>query len=364
MLPGTIGRLKRSFLGSALLVLLLGLFAVVSAAPPGNVTLVYFRGESLGDAARLEWQTATELDTAAFKIERANDAGGPFTYVTEIGLVPAQGDAAAGHTYEVTDTSAETGATYWYRLIEVELDNSERRLQTIEVAILTTPTPAPVGGGPADATETPPPSSTPAASGTPAATVEQTPGTATDTPSASSTTLAQGGATNTPRATATPAPADEETDQGVAATFVTPTRFSNNGGRGAGSGGATAVAQSTLPSEEYPGPSPTASSAEGYPFDAQQLGPTQPPSSAGNTGAGTLSTVPPALGSGASAGERTVGSGSDGNVAEAAQSNGGSTVGRILLWIGFVFALLIFAAGAFFAIVLSTRRPPQKPPEA
>lgn len=327
-----------------------GLFAAVDAAPRLSVSLVYFRGESLDDAARLEWQTATELNTAGFKIRRANDAGGPFQDLSQIGLLGAQGSASSGHTYEAIDDTADNGNTYWYRLVEIEADNSETDLETIELSIAAEPTSEPIGGGESGATATPIPTSTTAPTNTP-----QPDATSTSTdagPSPTATATLQTGATNTPAPTAT-------NDEGAGLDPPpSPTRFTTREAT-TGAAGPTAIAQATEAPDGYPGVDPEngESPPEGYPAATAGVEEQTTPfeSQEGLPGAGSA-TSDSSVGSGPLSGGRTVGENSEtGGIEEANAAESGS-LGRILLWIGFAVSLLIFVGGAFFAILLSTRK--------
>ncbi len=100
------------------------------------VTLLYFRGTGQNDAVKLEWATATELSTAGFQIERATQKAGPFQLLDEIGFVPSEAppDGLTGAEYlEVDRDGIVNGKTYWYVLIEIEIDGTENRTEPISV---------------------------------------------------------------------------------------------------------------------------------------------------------------------------------------------------------------------------------------
>lgn len=163
---------------------------------PTAITLRSFTGTALDNAARLIWETATENNTQAFKLERANSVSGPYEFLSDIGLIIARGNPALGATYVVTDTNVLNNNTYWYKLVEIEEDNSERELAVIELRIEPVGGILPGGGG-GGATNTPPPTSTNVPTETPVSSVTFTP-----TPSA---TPAPGTPTATPEPpTATP----------------------------------------------------------------------------------------------------------------------------------------------------------------
>jgi len=166
----------------AIILLIIGILpSLVNASRPRAVTLIYFRGSGMDHAIRLEWATATELDTAGFFIERASSSGGAFFQLDSIGFIPSSATAGGlvGAEYEaVDDDGVVNGATYWYSLVEVELDGSENRSETISV-VAGEPEPTATSDPGATATNVPTASATsPGSSGsTPTATAPQSSGT-------------------------------------------------------------------------------------------------------------------------------------------------------------------------------------------
>lgn len=329
----------------------LGLAVQASAHPSLAVTLIYFRGTALDNSARLEWETGTESDTAAFEIQRSENAGGPFSTLSEIGLVPATGTVSSGATYQVIDETALNGNVYWYRLVEVLFDNSRNALETIEVQISIDPTSVPVGGDTGNSTSTPIPTSTqpPTATPQPSATASPpvpTPtagvaGAATQTSTASgpAASATRPRATNTPQATATAF----STDAAGAQSTTSAGSSESSANIADAAGNSTAIAQVTLTPESlstaYPGPA-TGGTA---PTNAQPTGETYP-GGIGDSGA-TQDSVS-GIGSNAAAGD----SGAE------AESETPANSSSLLLWVGFLVALLIFAGGVFYSIVLFARR--------
>ncbi len=74
----------------------------------------------------VDWQTASEVNTAGFLLYRADNAAGPGEKITP-DLIPVQGDALTGGDYHYTDGSVITGQTYYYWLEEVETSGSVNR---------------------------------------------------------------------------------------------------------------------------------------------------------------------------------------------------------------------------------------------
>ncbi len=332
-----------SLVSGLILLALLGFGGLKSTAQsPTAVGLRYFRGVPLDNSVRLEWETGTEQNTAAFKIMRAPSAAGPFEFLENIGLVPAVGNTQAGATYERVDDTAENGSTYWYQLVEVETNNNEVILATIEVFV------DPPSGGidPPGGGNEPPPAST----SLPTSTTEPT---ATPSP------------TDTPASSDTPEPTPEntleptETPELATTTFTprplgpTPTAFrfgtATPAGPGAGAAGVgVPVAEAAgLPGQQgYPAVtgSPVVIQATSYPAG------TPFPQGAATTGPGDGATNN-SLGGPATA------TGIAGSIGAAGQEDSANaTSSRLLLWLGFAGGLLILTGGIFFSIFLATRR--------
>jgi len=112
------------------LVGLLLLFAVVRPfAARATVVLVDMTATAQADGTILvEWETATELDIAAFRLYRASTASGPWTEDRIVDEQPAQGDGTTGATYTFTDTDVRAGQTYYYLLEAVDTSGTPTKL--------------------------------------------------------------------------------------------------------------------------------------------------------------------------------------------------------------------------------------------
>ncbi|HET7376861.1 MAG TPA: hypothetical protein VFK30_09145, partial [Anaerolineae bacterium] len=86
------------FFAAALALILL--FSLLARSAYAAITLLYFRANIADPAIRLEWATATELDTSGFYIGRGQSVGGPFTHLPNPddpnGFVWHQGDGIVG----------------------------------------------------------------------------------------------------------------------------------------------------------------------------------------------------------------------------------------------------------------------------
>lgn len=87
---------------------------------------------------KIEWRTETEVDTAGFNVYRSTSPDGQYVKINEQ-LIPGQGSATSGASYEFVDEQVEVGQTYYYRLEDVELDNSTERHEVIEHTVPFTP---------------------------------------------------------------------------------------------------------------------------------------------------------------------------------------------------------------------------------
>jgi hypothetical protein len=80
----------------------------------------------------VDWETASELDTAGFNLYRSEQAEGPFERINP-SLIPASPDPLVGGEYSYTDREVEVGRVYYYRLEEVETSGKTTQTGPIEV---------------------------------------------------------------------------------------------------------------------------------------------------------------------------------------------------------------------------------------
>jgi aminopeptidase N len=72
----------------------------------------------------LEWTTESELDNAGFNILRADKKKGEYIQINE-SLIPAEGSATAGVSYEYIDSSVQNGKKYFYKLEDIDLNGGD-----------------------------------------------------------------------------------------------------------------------------------------------------------------------------------------------------------------------------------------------
>jgi hypothetical protein len=177
---------RRYLLLGSIALTLLAFSTQVLAEVPRAVSLLYFRGGGLEQAVLLEWATASELDTAGYRLERAEAANGTFQTLDQIGIVPAIGDSLQGAEYDAMDgNSVQNGTVYWYKLIEIEFDGTENPVGPISVtAGHQEPTATVASSSTAQSSPTTAGGSAPTATGTPS----PTPTGDASTPDSSATT--------------------------------------------------------------------------------------------------------------------------------------------------------------------------------
>jgi hypothetical protein len=80
----------------------------------------------------INWETETEFNTAGFNIYKSEDKIGPFEQINS-SLIPSSSDAATGGSYSFVDENVRRDQTYYYRLEDVEFDNSKELHEQISI---------------------------------------------------------------------------------------------------------------------------------------------------------------------------------------------------------------------------------------
>jgi len=92
------------------------------------VQLVSFEGEKIDKSVLLTWQTASELNSNYFIVERSNDG----VNFENIAVINAAGNSNTLLTYSFTDNSPAIGNNY-YRLKQVDVDAQYQYFKTVVV---------------------------------------------------------------------------------------------------------------------------------------------------------------------------------------------------------------------------------------
>ena len=88
---------------------------------PLSVDLTDFSAAWQGDAVLVRWETAQELDNLGFNLYRSDTDMGPWVKLNDA-LIPSQNPGAVfGAVYEWLDADVTPGATYFYRLEDVDI---------------------------------------------------------------------------------------------------------------------------------------------------------------------------------------------------------------------------------------------------
>ncbi|MEZ4900397.1 MAG: T9SS type A sorting domain-containing protein [Spirosomataceae bacterium] len=93
------------------------------------VQLIYFRGKSEGNRVRLNWATATEINSEYFYVERSTD----LKQFDAIGKITSAGDSRKRIEYSFLDESPLPGVNY-YRLKQVDRDGTSEFSKIIAVS--------------------------------------------------------------------------------------------------------------------------------------------------------------------------------------------------------------------------------------
>lgn len=103
------------------------------------VIISSFTAAWVGDDVVVEWETASELDTAGFYVQRSDSQNGIYIRITE--LITAEGDDISGASYQYLDLNAISGNTYWYKLETIDLNQESEYYPPVSaIPITITPT--------------------------------------------------------------------------------------------------------------------------------------------------------------------------------------------------------------------------------
>jgi hypothetical protein len=108
------------------------------------ITFVSFTGRAVNNTSLLQWQSANEVNTSYFAIQRSNDG----IHFTGIGKVKAAGNSVSFNNYSFTDNIPSNSINY-YRLKETDIDGAFSYSIIISVnfmygnALMVYPNPAP-----------------------------------------------------------------------------------------------------------------------------------------------------------------------------------------------------------------------------
>lgn len=95
------------------------------------VELISFTGQMVHGTSLLNWQTATEINTAYFNVERSLDG----IYFTTVGTVNAAGNSTVVKGYNFSDTYTGPENSIYYRLQEVDKDGKKWASKIVKLSV-------------------------------------------------------------------------------------------------------------------------------------------------------------------------------------------------------------------------------------
>ena len=112
-----------------------GVWDNVDIGSPGNifgdqtlpVELTSFTAKAGDRFVQLRWSTASELDNQGFKILRSEEKKGLYDKIDSWETNPAlrgAGTSTEEHSYQFVDHSVFNGVTYWYKLVDVDVNGA------------------------------------------------------------------------------------------------------------------------------------------------------------------------------------------------------------------------------------------------
>jgi hypothetical protein len=98
------------------------------------VLLTSFRAYEAGGQVVVEWETASEIGTVGFYLLRLDEETGKYLKLNNK-LLPGLLHSPQGGVYRYVDEGAESGGTYTYRLVEVEVRGKKRTYGPFTVTV-------------------------------------------------------------------------------------------------------------------------------------------------------------------------------------------------------------------------------------
>lgn len=121
---------------------------IIIIQEPTAVELLSFRGQAVGRAIRLIWETGLELNTWGFHLWRSTTGNRTDALRITPSLIPSTGSSSQGSVYSFTDQTVEPGIRYTYWLQELEVDGTTHEYGPIQSGIdLDIPGEPETGGG-------------------------------------------------------------------------------------------------------------------------------------------------------------------------------------------------------------------------
>lgn len=94
-----------------------------TTAEPTLITLASFTATASNREILIQWSTDSEINNAGFNIYRAESEKEGYIKINDA-LIPAQGSATQGSTYQFTDENVKNRKTYFYKLEDVDVNGT------------------------------------------------------------------------------------------------------------------------------------------------------------------------------------------------------------------------------------------------
>ena len=92
-----------------------------TTAPATLINLSSFTATPKFSKVIIQWSTESEIDNAGFNIFRSTSETGEYLKIND-SLIPAQGSANQGSSYEFADKDVKNRKTYYYKLEDIDLN--------------------------------------------------------------------------------------------------------------------------------------------------------------------------------------------------------------------------------------------------
>jgi hypothetical protein len=99
---------------------------MVTSEIPTSIYLFSFNAIQRINKVALAWATASEIDTAGFKLYRAESESGGYIKING-SLIPAEGSPTQGATYQFVDENVQNRKVYFYKLEDIDLNGKSTR---------------------------------------------------------------------------------------------------------------------------------------------------------------------------------------------------------------------------------------------
>ena len=122
----------------------IGSFSYWTATDPDNslpVTLASFTATADDGQVTLRWITESEIENLGFNIYRSANSNVKFLMINDE-LIPGTGNSSSRHEYEYVDKGLTNGATYWYKLEDVDYSGNTELHGTVSATPIESAFPA------------------------------------------------------------------------------------------------------------------------------------------------------------------------------------------------------------------------------